>query len=187
MLLPSIRTEICSFGIARDRQRCVTLSFYPSFPLQKLTGEVARAHGFCERDSERPGRLELPTPCFEAAGPILPNLARGSAIGALSASWGNSPRVTFSFVSPHFPCSCVGFLQVALRFRDRWNACRPSAHHTAGRGRSFGGYSDSRSNSTGSMKTEFQEKRPDAAYQLQLDLADKNAQKFNPRVVEIDL
>ena len=37
------------------------------------------------------------------------------------------------------------------------------------------------------MKTEFQEKRPDAAYQLQLDLADKNAQKFNPRVVEIDL
>ncbi len=33
----------------------------------------------------------------------------------------------------------------------------------------------------------WREKHPDAAYQLQFDLAGNNEQKFNPRVVEIDL
>jgi hypothetical protein len=57
------------------------------------------------------------TLCLEAAETILPTLARGSATGVLSASWGNSPQPTFSFTFrafllflPLFSATCVTFL-----------------------------------------------------------------------------
>ena len=122
----------------------------------------------------RPAGLEPAAFCLEAAGGILPNLARGSATGVLSASWGNSLQVALSFISSHFTRFCSIFLIDPLRITQRIGAI-------------VWGYSDCRSNSTGSMKTEFQEKHPEAAYQLQLDLAYNDAQKLNPRMVEIDL
>jgi hypothetical protein len=58
----------------------------------------------------RPGRLELPTLCLEAAETILPNLARGSATGVLSASSGNSSQLTFSCFVRLFVASAAFFL-----------------------------------------------------------------------------
>src|SRR6202140_146619 len=56
--------------------------------------------------------------CLEAARPTLPNLARGVANRANSASWGNSTQTTFSFVLPDCRHFCRCFPQLALRFRD---------------------------------------------------------------------
>ena len=61
---------------------------------------------------------ERQTVCSEAARPTLPNLARGVANRANSASLGNSTQTTFSFVFRLFLCFCRCFPQVALRFRD---------------------------------------------------------------------
>src|SRR6266478_9586394 len=61
---------------------------------------------------------ERQTVCLEADRPLLPNLARGGATGAVSASWGNSPQRTFSFVFPDSLTFCRRFPQLALRFRD---------------------------------------------------------------------
>jgi hypothetical protein len=58
------------------------------------------------------------TLCLEAAETILPTLARGSATGVLSASWGNSPQPTFSFTFRAFLLFCRYFPQLALRFCD---------------------------------------------------------------------
>ena len=61
---------------------------------------------------------ERQTVCLEADRPLLPNLARGGATGAVSASSGNSPQRTFSFVFPDSLTFCRCFPQLALRFRD---------------------------------------------------------------------
>jgi hypothetical protein len=66
----------------------------------------------------RPEGVEPPTLCLEADRPLLPNLARGGATGAVSASSGNSPQRTFSFVFPDSLTFCRCFPQLALRFRD---------------------------------------------------------------------
>jgi len=66
----------------------------------------------------RPGRLELPTLCLEAVRTFLPNLARGNANGAVSASWGDSEQITFSFVFRLFHHFCRCFPRFVLRFRD---------------------------------------------------------------------
>jgi hypothetical protein len=66
----------------------------------------------------RPEGIESPTLCLEADRPLLPNLARGGANGAVSASWGNSTQTIFSFVFRVFLHFWRCFPQVALRFRD---------------------------------------------------------------------
>jgi hypothetical protein len=66
----------------------------------------------------RPEGFEPPTLCLEAVRPILPNLARGVANRAESASWGKFPEPTFSFLRYCLPHSCSRFLQFALHFRD---------------------------------------------------------------------
>ena len=66
----------------------------------------------------RPVGLEPTASCLEADRPLLPNLARGGATGAVSASSGNSPQRTFSFVFPDSLTFCRCFPQLALRFRD---------------------------------------------------------------------
>ena len=64
-----------------------------------------------------PDCSERQTVCLEAARPTLPNLARGVANRANSASWGNSTQTTFSFVFPDCRHFCRRFPQLALRFR----------------------------------------------------------------------
>jgi hypothetical protein len=59
----------------------------------------------------RPGRVELPTLCLEAARVTLPNLARGVANRANSASWNKLPQTIFSFIWRHL-------LHIAAVFRD---------------------------------------------------------------------
>ena len=74
---------------------------------ERLHVEMARPEGF-----------EPPILCLEADRTLLPNLARGGATGAVSASSGNSPQRTFSFVFPDSLTFCRCFPQLALRFRD---------------------------------------------------------------------
>src|ERR1700719_2623654 len=50
----------------------------------------------------RPGRLELPTLCLEAPRTLLPNLARGVANRAVSASWDKSTQTLSPSFSPIF-------------------------------------------------------------------------------------
>src|SRR6266481_278564 len=71
-----------------------------------------------EKKVARPERLELPTLWFEAARSILPNLARGVATRANSASWGKFPQTTFSFLRCCLPPFCHRFPHFALHFRD---------------------------------------------------------------------
>jgi hypothetical protein len=66
----------------------------------------------------RPVRLELTTSCLEAVRTILPNLARGVANRAESASWGKFPQTTFSFICRPLLHNCRYFPQLALHFRD---------------------------------------------------------------------
>jgi hypothetical protein len=77
-------------------------------------------------------RCELPTLCLEAVRTILPNLARGNANGTLSASWGNSEQITFSFVFRLLHHSCRCFPRFVLRFRDSAaTVCQISVEHYA--------------------------------------------------------
>ncbi len=66
----------------------------------------------------RPEGLEPPTLCFEAVRSTLPNLARGVANRADSASWGKFPQPAFSFVHFCLPPFCCRFPHFALHFRD---------------------------------------------------------------------
>jgi hypothetical protein len=66
----------------------------------------------------RPEGFEPPILCLEATRTLLPNLARGGATGAVSASWGNSPQPIFSLVFPDLVEFWRYFPQVALRFCD---------------------------------------------------------------------
>jgi hypothetical protein len=90
-------------------QKCYLCSRYVLLPMCPVRTKktVARPEGF-----------EPPTLCLEAVRTLLPNLARGVANGAVSASWGNSPQITFSFVFSYFLPFCHCFPQPALRFRD---------------------------------------------------------------------
>jgi hypothetical protein len=65
---------------------------------ERLHVEMARPEGF-----------EPPILCLEADRTLLPNLARGGATGAVSASWGNSTQTTFSVVFLDFPRFCCCF------------------------------------------------------------------------------
>jgi hypothetical protein len=67
----------------------------------------------------RPGGFELPTFWFVAARSTLPNLARGVANRANSASWNKSPQTIFSFICRCLLHICRYFVQFALHFRDR--------------------------------------------------------------------
>jgi hypothetical protein len=67
----------------------------------------------------RPGGFELPTFWFVAARSTLPNLARGVANRAKSASWNKSPQTIFSFICRHLLHICRYFPLFALHFRDR--------------------------------------------------------------------
>jgi len=67
----------------------------------------------------RPARLELATPCLEAARSTLPNLARGVANRANSASWNKLPQTIFSFICRHLLHICRYFPRFALHFRDK--------------------------------------------------------------------
>src|SRR5258706_12253789 len=66
----------------------------------------------------RPGRFELPTPCLEAVRSTLPNLARGVANRADSASWDKFPQPALSFLPCCLPPFCRRFPHFALHFRD---------------------------------------------------------------------
>ena len=66
----------------------------------------------------RPARLELATLCLEAVRTTLPNLARGVANRTNSASWGNFPQPTFSFIGRPLLHNRLYFPQLALHFRD---------------------------------------------------------------------
>ena len=65
-------------------------------------GKTHFSYSFHFNEMARPAGLEPAPFCVEAAETILPNLARGSATGLLSASWGNSPQPTFSFTFLRF-------------------------------------------------------------------------------------
>jgi hypothetical protein len=80
----------------------------------------------------RPARFELATLCLEAAETILPNLARGSATGVLSAGWGNSAQLTFSLVFRVFLRFCRYFPQLVLHFRDSAVLCRERMNSSMG-------------------------------------------------------
>jgi hypothetical protein len=66
----------------------------------------------------RPERFELPTFWFVAARTILPNLARGVANRAHSASWDNFAQTAFSFFYCHLLHNCRCLPPFALHFRD---------------------------------------------------------------------
>jgi hypothetical protein len=66
----------------------------------------------------RPGRLELPTLCLEAVRSTLPNLARGVANRANSASWCKFSQTIFSFICRYLLHICRYFPRFALHFRD---------------------------------------------------------------------
>jgi hypothetical protein len=76
------------------------------------------AESRCASPVTRPGRLELPTLCLEAVRTTLPNLARGVANRADSASWGKFPQPAFSFLHCCLPPFCLRFPHFALHFRD---------------------------------------------------------------------
>jgi hypothetical protein len=77
------------------------------------------------------GGFELPTFWFVAARSTLPNLARGVANRANSASWGKFPQITFSSICRRLPHFCCRFPQLALHFRDRRKPLdRILAHHS---------------------------------------------------------
>ena len=67
----------------------------------------------------RPERFELPAFWFVAARPTLPNLARGVANRANSASWDNFSQTAFSFFCRHLLHNRSCFPRFALPFRDR--------------------------------------------------------------------
>jgi hypothetical protein len=71
----------------------------------------------------RPARLELATPCLEAARSTLPNLARGVANRGNSASWNKFPQTIFSFICRHLLHICRYFPRFALHFRDSHYRC----------------------------------------------------------------
>jgi hypothetical protein len=64
----------------------------------------------------RPEGIESPPLCLEAAEAILPNLARGSATGVLSASWGNSVQRTFSSFFAFFFAFAASFRHLRYVF-----------------------------------------------------------------------
>jgi hypothetical protein len=66
----------------------------------------------------RPERFELPAFWFVAARTTLPNLARGVANRANSASWDNFAQTVFSFFYRHLLHNCRCFPPFALHFRD---------------------------------------------------------------------
>jgi len=66
----------------------------------------------------RPAGLEPAAFCLEAVRPTLPNLARGVANRADTASWDKFPQTTFSFLYCHLLRNCRCFPRFALHFRD---------------------------------------------------------------------
>ncbi len=87
-------------------------------PLENPFGPITHVSGLDQEKVARPGRLELPTLCLEAVRSTLPNLARGVANRADSASWGKFPQPAFSFLCCRLPPFCRYFPQLALHFRD---------------------------------------------------------------------
>src|SRR3974390_1810592 len=86
---------------------------------QRVKAKSDSSYSFQFNEMARPGRLELPTLCLEAARSTLPNLARGVANRANSASWNKLPQTIFSFICRHLLHICHCFPLFALHFRDR--------------------------------------------------------------------
>jgi hypothetical protein len=95
------------------------LRFYDGQPAARNDQEITTSMVQIVKEKvARPEGIEPPTLCLEADRPLLPNLARGGATGVVSASSGNSPQPTFSFVFPDSLTFCRCFPQLALRSRD---------------------------------------------------------------------
>jgi len=69
----------------------------PMYPVHCVT----HVSGPDQEGVAHPGGFELPTFWFVAVRSTLPNLARGVANRANSASWNKSPQTNFSFICRH--------------------------------------------------------------------------------------